>query len=434
MIIIDDKKELRKKLLKNTLINFIIFIVILLIFDFVIYNQVLVSLYEDVDKQLQSSVRMMNMPDGGINIPDRMNTQLDDKKDEKLDKEMREKTNPRIIMIKRDSNGEISNEDNLGNLSQYSSEIKFNQDILNTIYNIQIGNQYSYRGINFEESVNGEIIYNQILINVDGEAATLENMKNILILGTVILSIISIGLSYGLSKRTMKPMIESYRKQTEFVQNASHELRTPLTIIQAKQELLLTDPNAKIIDKSEDINLTLKETRRLTRLIKELMDLARADSSNEEINKEMLDINEVIREMVNPYVEMAEMQKKTVELDLKCNKKVNINVNKINELMVIILDNALKYTNENDKITIKTYNKDGKCNIEVQDTGIGISDEGIKHIFDRFYREDKARSRQTGGNGLGLAIAKTIVNMHNGTIKAMHNDQKGTIILCQLAI
>lgn len=432
MVIIDDKKELRRKLLKNTLINFIIFTAILLIFDFVIYNQVLVSLYEDVDKQLQSSVRR-NIPDD-INIPDRIDTQVDDKKDEKPGKEMMEKTNPRIIMIKRDSSGEISNEDNLGNLSEYSSEIKFNQDLLNTIYNIQIGNQYSYRAINFEESVNGEITYNQILINVDGEAATLENMKNILILGTVILSVISIGLSYGLSKRTMKPMIESYRKQTEFVQNASHELRTPLTIIQAKQELLLTDPNAKIIDKSEDINLTLKETRRLTKLIKELMDLARADSSNEDINKEMLDINKVIREMVNPYVEMAEMQKKTIELDLKCNKKVNINVNKINELMVIILDNALKYTNENDKITIKTYNKDGKCNIEVQDTGIGISDEGVQHIFDRFYREDKARSRQTGGNGLGLAIAKTIVNMHNGTIKAMHNNPKGTIILCQLAI
>ena len=86
-----------------------------------------------------------------------------------------------------------------------------------------------------------------------------------------------------LSKQTIKPIVESWEKQTEFVQNASHELRTPLTIIQAKQELLLQNPNAKIIDKSEDINIILKETKRLTKLIKELMALAMADS-NELIN------------------------------------------------------------------------------------------------------------------------------------------------------
>ena len=92
------------------------------------------------------------------------------------------------------------------------------------------------------------------------------------------------------------------------------------------------------------------------------------------------------------------------------------------------MDNSLKYTNTGDTIIIKTYAKDGKCNIEVQDTGIGISKEGIKHIFERFYREDKARSRQTGGNGLGLSIAQNIVALHKGTIKAEHNNPKGTII------
>lgn len=335
---------------------------------------------------------------------------------------------PRLIMIERNQNGKIQNEEELGSLNNYKNEIKFNSSNLEKIYNLQIDGQYNYRVINFETTKNDETIYIQVLANVDGEAGTLENMQNTLMLGTIILVLISMMASYILSKRAMKPMIIAYEKQTEFVQNASHELRTPLTIIQAKQELLLTEPNKKIIEKSEDINLTLKETRRLSKLIKELMEIARADNKKIKIEKQSTDINKLIKEIVKPYVELATIQNKQLKLELEYNKKIHINQNKINELFVILLDNSLKYTNTGDTIIIKTYAKDGKCNIEVQDTGIGISKEGIKHIFERFYREDKARSRQTGGNGLGLSIAQNIVALHKGTIKAEHNNPKGTII------
>ena len=100
--------------------------------------------------------------------------------------------------------------------------------------------------------------------------------------------------------------------------------------------------------------------------------------------------------------------------------------------MVILLDNAMKYTEEGDSIEIATFIKDNKCVIEVKDTGIGISDESIKHIFERFYREDKARSRETGGSGLGLSIADMIVTSHGGTIRASHNGDKGTIFTIRL--
>lgn len=327
------------------------------------------------------------------------------------------------IMIYQSMSGDAGE----GTLNATNSTLSISAN-LEKIYNLQIDNQYNYRVINFETTKNDETIYIQVLANVDGEAGTLENMKNTLILGTIVLVLISMIASYILSKRAMRPMIIAYEKQTEFVQNASHELRTPLTIIQAKQELLLIEPNKKIIEKSEDINLTLKETRRLSKLIKELMELARADNKKIKIEKQSTDINELIKEIVKPYVELAEIQNKKLKLELEYNKKIQINQNKINELFVILLDNSLKYTNEGDTITIRTYAKDGKCNIEVQDTGIGISKEGIKHIFERFYREDKARSRQTGGNGLGLAIAQNIVTLHKGTIKAEHNNPKGTVI------
>ena len=239
-------------------------------------------------------------------------------------------------------------------------------------------------------------------------------------------------LTFQLSKRMMMPIYNAYKRQTEFVANASHELRTPLTIIQAKQELLLQEPESKIIDKSEDINLTLKETRRLSKMIKELMALARSDSNEYVLNKEEVNIDKLIQEIVKPYKDYAELEKKTIKLELNYKREIKVDKNKITELLIILLDNAIKYTGENDTITIKTYSKDGKCNIEVADTGIGISDEGLKRVFERFYREDKARTRETGGTGLGLSIAHTIVTRHKGSIRAMHNKPRGTIFLVRI--
>ena len=101
--------------------------------------------------------------------------------------------------------------------------------------------------------------------------------------------------------------------------------------------------------------------------------------------------------------------------------------NLIRQLMVILLDNANRYTNSGDSVIVKVSESKSETIIEVIDTGIGIGEEAIKHIFERFYREDKARSRETGGNGLGLSIAQSIVRKHKGTIEALHNSPKGAI-------
>lgn len=194
----------------------------------------------------------------------------------------------------------------------------------------------------------------------------------------------------------------------------------------------MQDPKSKIIDKSEDIILTLKETKRLSKLVKDLMLLARADSNNLEIKKEPIEIDKLIKEIVIPYQEMAIMQEKALTLNLNYGKTVLIDRNKIHEVLIILLDNALKYTEKSDTIEICSFAKDSKYVLEIKDSGIGISDEGIKQIFNRFYREDKARSRQTGGSGLGLAIANEIIALHNGTIKINHNTPKGIIVTIKL--
>ncbi len=305
--------------------------------------------------------------------------------------------NPQITLVVRSGNGKILNLNDLGRLSDYINDIIFEPENLDLIYTLTLEDTYHYRGLNFKLSEK-ENTYVQLLINVDSEIVLINSYLEIIIYA-VILGIVLSGIaSLILSKKTLQPIQDILKNQTEFVQNASHELRTPLTIIQAKQELLLQEPNAKIIDKSEEICLTLNETKRLARLTKDLMILVRG--TNTKLEKEDMNLDEFLQNMILPYQDMAQAQGKKLLLDLNFGKEISLDCNKIHQLFVILLDNAIKYTENGDKIEIRTFAKDNKCVIEVADTGMGISKQGLKHIFDRFYREDKARNRKTGGSGL----------------------------------
>ena len=398
----EEKKLIKKQLIKNMIYTFTVFTILVIIFDLLIYKRAEQLLYKEIDTELERFANLNELDNKIIRL------------------------NPRIIYIIRNFNGEIINEDSIGRLYD-DYNIEFDRTKLNTVYSIKVNSEYNYRGINIPVyTISNELCYIQLIANVDGENESLSNLRSRLFSMSAIIITTSIIASYMLSKKTLKPIMQAWERQTEFVQNAAHELRTPLTIIQAKQQLLLEEPDSRIIDKSEDISLTINETRRLTKLIKELMILAMADSNQLQIKKETKNIDEVIRKITIPYMEYAKMQNKELIVELNCNREVNIDINKITQLMVILLDNAMKYTKEGEKITVQTHCKEGKCTIEVIDEGIGISDEQKKHIFERFYRADKARTRETGGTGLGLAIAQTIVKAHGGSIKVYNNEPKGT--------
>ena len=398
----EEKKLIKKQLIKNMIYTFTVFTILVIIFDLLIYKRAEQLLYKEIDTELEYFANLDELDNKIIRL------------------------NPRIIYIIRNFNGEIINEDSIGRLYD-DYNIEFDRTKLNTVYSIKVNSEYNYRGINIPVyTISNELCYIQLIANVDGENESLSNLRSRLFSMSAIIITTSIIASYMLSKKTLKPIMQAWERQTEFVQNAAHELRTPLTIIQAKQQLLLEEPDSRIIDKSEDISLTINETRRLTKLIKELMILAMADSNQLQIKKETKNIDEVIRKITIPYMEYAKMQNKELIVELNCNREVNIDINKITQLIVILLDNAMKYTKEGEKITVQTHCKEGKCTIEVIDEGIGISDEQKKHIFERFYRADKARTRETGGTGLGLAIAQTIVKAHGGSIKVYNNEPKGT--------
>lgn len=408
----NDKNVIKKQLLKNMITTFIAFSIIFATFSTIIYNQVQTTMYRSVDNEVMMYLN----------------------RDDKTNKKDKFNLNPRIIYILRDKNGNILNPDSIGRFYEdYLVNVPFNTNNLNQVFNLVIDGQYNYRSvIQKVVSENNDIAYVQLLANVDAEAHVLKRFTMILIFSSTIAIVISIIASYILSRRTIKPIVNSWEKQTQFVQDASHELRTPLTIIQAKLEMLLQKPESKIIQNTEDIRISLNETKRLTKLIKDLMILARGDSKNYEITKQNTNIDKVIMDISVPYKEFAHIDNKNFVLNLEYRKNLDIDINKINQLMIILLDNAIKYTEAGDTIEIHTYGKEGKCVIEVKDTGIGIDENSVKHIFDRFYRADKARTRESGGTGLGLSIANWIVNVHGGTIKANHNTPKGTIFTIKI--
>lgn len=432
----NEQKLLNKQFFKYIRYNLLTFTLIFIIFGLFFYVLVTKITYSSVTVELKESVQQLLTTFSKKNLPND-DYFINNYSDEAVKSYIIASniTNPKVICITRNEDGEITWVGGYNaNLSDYALELEFDDNLINEIYEVVIDDEYHYKAITLDlaDIDIDEDGYIQLLMNVDTENELIQIYSKIIFFSVLFGSLISIIASIIMSRRTLKPLHEMLQKQNEFVQNVSHELRTPLTIIQAKQELLLKDPEAKIIDKTEDISLTLNETKRLSKLIKDLMLLTRADSKKFELQKEETEIDEFIENIGKTYSEIFEIEDKKLKLNLSYGKLALIDTNKIYQVIVILLDNALKYTESGDTVEIATYQKDNKCVIEVKDTGIGIGDEAIKHVFERFYREDKARSRETGGTGLGLSIADMIVTSHGGTIKASHNGDKGTVFTIRL--
>ena len=435
----NEQKLLNKQFFKYIRYNLLMFILIFILFGIFCYILVTKVTYTSVSIELKDSAQQLKsaFSKKNYNRPDEDDLFIDNFSDNAIKNYSiaANISNPKVICIIRDSHGDITGISGYNiNFGDYALELDFDEDLIDRIYEVIIDDEYHYKAITLDLSDidSEEDGYIQLLINVDIENELIQIYSKIIFFSVLFGIVVSIVASILMSRKTLEPLHNMLKKQNEFVQNVSHELRTPLTIIQAKQELLLRDPEAKIIDKTEDISLTLNETKRLSKLIKDLMLLARADSKQIVLQKEKTEIDEFIGNIGKTYNELFEIENKILKLNLNYGKLALIDTNKIYQVMVILLDNALKYTESGDTVEISTYQKDNKCVIEVKDTGIGISDEAIKHVFERFYREDKARSRETGGTGLGLSIADMIVTSHGGTIKAAHNKEKGTIFTIRL--
>lgn len=221
------------------------------------------------------------------------------------------------------------------------------------------------------------------------------------------------------------------RSRREFVANVSHELRTPLTTIKSYAETIL-DLEAENPDAAgtcEFVRVIETEADRMTRIVKDLLTLSKLDTKKQTLNKEMFDLDALVESVVEKLKfsakdrahEMTFLQRSEI-------KNFYGDRDKIEQVLTNILTNAIKYTPNGGHITAECSGDLTTAMIRVRDDGIGIPRDDLPHIFERFYRVDKARSRESGGTGLGLAIAKEIVEAHGGTITIESPHKKGTIV------
>ncbi|MEY8462462.1 sensor histidine kinase [Streptococcus merionis] len=282
------------------------------------------------------------------------------------------------------------------------------------------------------DEISESVEYAVALTNITQLKALNSNNNKIIVLIMLSFWLLSIVASYWLTIITIKPIKEMLEKQKAFVENASHELRTPLAVLQNRLESLFRKPDTTILEEFESIASSLDEVRNMRLLTSNLLNLARRDGElkvvSQVVEPEFFDTT------FNNFSLIADENQKQFKSQNLVRKSIQTDSALLKQVMTIIFDNAVKYTGEDGEIKITSKIRERQLVVSVEDNGLGISDENKKKIFDRFYRVDKARTRQNGGFGLGLSLAKQIVDQLKGQILVHDRVPKGTIFELRLPI
>jgi signal transduction histidine kinase len=250
---------------------------------------------------------------------------------------------------------------------------------------------------------------------------------------TPFMLLLSTVAGYVFSSRTLEAEERTLEQLKRFTADASHELRIPLTALRGNLEIALKkdrSPN----EYKETIAEALHETEQLTRLTKDLLLLAQSDSDQIKINKVSVNAKEFIEDVFSNAQMLAHDKNIKIHLDSMADGFLILDPDRIRQLLLNLIDNAIKYNKPGGEIRINSQRTNSQFILAVQDTGIGIEPQDIENIFERFYRVDKARSREEGGSGLGLSIVKWIIDAHGGTIKVESEKNKGSTFVVKLPL
>ena len=401
------------------------------------------SLYTTVDENLKT---LSQDPYSIVAIANRDQRQsgakLNDKENDVMDVPNHDKSEPKgdvtsnttvVLLNKKYENLTTGN----GFLNLKS--VTFGRKLLNKVSQLRITNSYgkkeSYRAymtdLGLSDGDDSDVKYAVIMTNISQLEQTSEKNESQIALVMICFWGISLFASLFLARLSVKPLLESMQKQKAFVENASHELRTPLAVLQNRLETLFRKPEATIMESSESIASSLDEVRNMKLLTTNLLNIARRDDG---LKPEIDEIDPSFFDQTFSNFEIiTEENAKVFRGENRVDKVISSDKILLKQLMTILYDNALKYTDEDGEIGFKVQLKDKNLLIKVLDNGPGIPDEDKKRIFDRFYRVDKARTRQKGGFGLGLSLAKQIVEAFKGTIQVRDNKPRGTIFEVKLS-
>ncbi len=241
----------------------------------------------------------------------------------------------------------------------------------------------------------------------------------------------------GRLARTFDTMLDrvqgAFQKQRQFTADASHELRTPLAIMSSQIDVTL-ERQRTAQEYEEALKSLRDDASRMSQLLNQMLTLARADAGQEELSREELDLGEMAEHVVSSMQPIAEQRKVKLSYVSGTSVLVEGDQTRLTQLVINLVDNGLRYTPAGGNVDVSLAADDGWAVLRVADTGIGIPAEHLPHLFERFYRVDKARSRAEGGSGLGLSICQWIAQAHGGTISVKSEPEQGSFFYVKLPL
>ncbi|MBC7998090.1 MAG: GHKL domain-containing protein, partial [Leptolyngbya sp.] len=229
---------------------------------------------------------------------------------------------------------------------------------------------------------------------------------------------------YMVSGKAVRPVQESYQILKMFVQDAGHELKTPVAAIQITAENLAED--LQDAEMQERLGVITRNTERMTKLVTDMLTLAKMEVTSSTVRLEKVDVRQLLEQLREEFVPRFAQANKKFDTNLQVVPKVMGEADSLSRLFSNLIENALKYTEEGNSVTVNLKAKDNKIEVAIIDTGIGIPKDSIPHLFDRFYRVDRSRARVRGGSGLGLSIVKAITELHGGTLNVVSAEGRGS--------
>ncbi len=420
----DRKYFLFKRRLQYMGILFLVFLLLFCTFDIIVYTVSSQAMHQELDSQMtQAETQIRRDVDNALeNFLKGRNIIFYDSGESYV-------VSYRIFLLLRDAQGEVLNRAHLSSFD-YILNIAFspeNAGKFRTETAMRNAATLYYHTYTIQvEDPNATPYYIQLVADSTDIQATLDIIGGVLINCTAIAMLLVLFSGWYLSKSLVQGAVEAWKRQDEFISYASHEIRSPLAVIHSSLELLLETPGQKIIERSDLISNSLAETSRLRKMSSNLLEMVQLQASEMQVHWERINLSELIEDFIEPFCYQAEAAQKKLIYNLQSELSLVADRQLLTEVLAILLENALKYTEKGGMIRLSAYSEDNMAVLVVADSGIGISDEGMKKVFTRFYREERQQSK-SDGSGLGLHIASLITQRHNGRITAEHNKPKGTI-------
>lgn len=257
------------------------------------------------------------------------------------------------------------------------------------------------------------------------------SLRRILFVAVFCILIAFVG-SYLISKQAVAPIKSAWQKQLDFTADASHELRTPLAVIRSNLEIVMDSPGETVASQMKWLENIAIEQQHMERLVSDLLAISRSDAGEEEIQCTTFSLDTLLGEIAEKFSPICQQKELTFTTDIDSDVPFFGDQQKLNQLVMILLDNAYQYSDTGGKINLTLQNLTDNIQISVKDTGIGISQENISKLFDRFFRVTNSRTKNPNGLGLGLSIAKLIAQQHQGSLSVSSTIGEGSEFLIRL--